>query len=67
MPNAVILSSALALLLQHDECGSAVCAGQAAHVLAHLADSPELDAETRALCERASLRLTDISEGRSHA
>jgi hypothetical protein len=66
MPNATILSSALALLLQHDECGSPVCAGQAARVLAHLAECPDFDTETRALCDRASLRMHDIAEGRNH-
>lgn len=49
-------AAALSLVLIHEETGCRQSALHAARVLDHLSDQ-DIDAETRALCERASQRL----------
>lgn len=62
-PN-VLWAGALSLLLRHNETGCAKSARQAADLLDRLADSPDLDSDTRNLCQRASDRLgTTIPSG----
>ena len=63
MPAATLWAGALSLLLIHGESGCPHSALNAARLLDRLCDSPELDEETRNLCERASQRL----ETRAHA
>lgn len=58
MPAAELWAGALSLLLIHSESGCPHSALNAARLLDRLCDSPELDEETRDLCERASQRLT---------
>ena len=58
MPAATLWAGALSLLLIHSESGCPHSALNAARLLDRLCDSPELDEETRNLCERASQRLT---------
>lgn len=53
-----ICLGALSLLLRHGETGCSRSAQLAAELLDRLADAPDLDPDTRALCERASCRLT---------
>lgn len=57
MEPASTWASALSLLLIHDETGCRHSALNAARVLEQLSEARELDSETRALLERASLRL----------
>ncbi|WP_153146114.1 hypothetical protein [Dechloromonas sp. H13] len=59
MPAAELWAGALSLLLIHSESGCPHSALNAARLLDRLCDSPELDEETRCLCERASQRLTN--------
>lgn len=59
MPNIELWAGALSLVLRHDLTGCALSARQAADLLARIADNPNVDRETRALCEEASLRLID--------
>jgi hypothetical protein len=58
MPPPELWAGALSLLLIHGESGCPHSALNAARLLDHLCDSPDIDDETRALCERASSRLT---------
>ena len=58
MPTTELWAGALSLLLIHSESGCPHSALNAARLLDRLCDSPELDEETRNLCERASQRLT---------
>jgi hypothetical protein len=58
MPTSELWAGALSLLLIHSESGCPHSALNAARILDRLCDSPDLDIETRALCERASNRLT---------
>lgn len=58
MPSSELWAGALSLLLRHDLTGCSVAARQAATVLDHIACCPEVDAETRSLCEAASVRLS---------
>ena len=58
MPPPELWAGALSLLLIHDESGCPHSALNAARLLDHLCDSPDIDDDTRALCERASSRLT---------
>lgn len=60
MPNIDLWAGALSLVLRHDLTGCAVSARQAADLLARLADSPDVDRDTRTLCDEASLRLIDL-------
>lgn len=60
MPDNALFAGALSLVLRHDLTGCAQSAQQAAAVLARIADQPDIDQETRALCEEASLRLIDF-------
>ena len=57
MPPPELWAGALSLLLIHDESGCPHSALNAARLLDRLSDSPELDEETRNLCERAIRRL----------
>lgn len=57
MPNATMWAGALSLFLRHTETGCRHAARQAAEVLDRLAADPDLDSETRNLCERASTKL----------
>jgi hypothetical protein len=58
MPPPELWAGALSLLLIHGESGCPHSAFNAARLLDRLCDSPDIDDETRALCERASSRLT---------
>ena len=58
MPPPELWAGALSLLLIHGESGCPHSALNAARLLDRLCDSPDVDEETRALCERASSRLT---------
>ncbi|NTV11923.1 MAG: hypothetical protein HGA47_14320 [Zoogloea sp.] len=58
MPSNPLWAGALSLLLRHSLTGCVHSAHQAADLLDRLADSPELDRETRNLCEEVSQRLT---------
>lgn len=58
MPSPELWAGALSLLLRHHQTGCSLTARQAATVLDRIADSPEVDADTRALCEDASFRLS---------
>jgi hypothetical protein len=57
MPTSSLWAGALSLVLIHSETGCRHAAQQAADVLERLADTEDLEQETRALCERASDRL----------
>mgnify|MGYP001768794467 CR=1 FL=1 len=57
MPPPELWAGALSLLLIHDESGCPHSALNAARLLDRLGDSPEVDEDTRMLCERASQRL----------
>ena len=57
MPLNTLWVGALSLLLRHNETGCPKSACYAADLLDRLADSPELDNDTRSLCQRASDRL----------
>jgi hypothetical protein len=59
MPPPELWAGALSLLLIHGESGCPQSALNAARVLDRLCDATDLDDETRALCERASNRLTE--------
>ena len=58
MPTAELWAGALSLLLIHNESGCPHSALNAARLLERLSDAPDLDDETRGLCERASNRLS---------
>jgi hypothetical protein len=58
MPPPELWAGALSLLLIHGESGCPHSALNAARLLDRLCDSPDIDDETRRLCERASSRLT---------
>ena len=58
MPTAELWAGALSLLLIHGESGCPHSALNAARLLDRLSDAPDLDDETRSLCERASNRLS---------
>ncbi len=58
MPPPELWAGALSLLLLHCESGCPHSALNAARLLDRLCEAPELDDETRRLCERASNRLT---------
>ncbi len=59
MPPPELWAGALSLLLIHSESGCSHSALNAARVLDRLCDATDLDDETRALCERASNRLSE--------
>lgn len=58
MPAVELWAGALSLLLIHSESGCPHSALNAARLLDRLSDAPDLDDETRDLCERASHRLS---------
>jgi len=58
MPTAELWAGALSLLLIHNESGCPHSALNAARLLERLSNAPDLDDETRGLCERASNRLS---------
>lgn len=60
MPNTELWAGALSLVLRHDLTGCTLSAQQAASLLARIAENPDVDEETRTLCEEASLRLSDL-------
>ena len=59
MPPSELWAGALSLLLIHGESGYPHSARNAARLLDRLCAAPDLDDDTRALCERASNRLTE--------
>lgn len=59
MQQSPLWAGALSLVLIHAETGCQHAAQQAANLLEHLADDESTEANTRALCERASERLRD--------
>lgn len=59
MQHSPLWAGALSLVLVHAETGCQHAAQQAANLLDHLADDEAMEANTRALCERASERLRD--------
>lgn len=67
MPNTELWAGALSLVLRHNETGCQQSAHQAACLLARISDTPDVDLETRSLCERASQRLADVMTGGAHA
>lgn len=58
MPSPQLWAGALSLLLIHSETGCPHSASHAARLLSQLSEAEGVDTETRQLCERASLRLT---------
>ncbi len=60
MPPIELWAGALSLLLRHGVTGCAQSALQAADLLERIADHADVDGDIRALCEQASLRLTDL-------
>ena len=58
MPHPELWAGALSLLLMHDESGCPHSALNAARILDRLCEATDLDEATRALCERASNRLS---------
>ncbi len=67
MPTIELWAGALSLLLRHNETGCQQSARQAACLLERISETPEVDAETRSLCERAGQRLADFMERAPHA
>ncbi|PKO86237.1 MAG: hypothetical protein CVU18_15930 [Betaproteobacteria bacterium HGW-Betaproteobacteria-12] len=68
MPNSHLWAGALSQLLIHDETGCPQSARHATLLLNRLCAMADLDAETRALCERASRRLENLGDaGGRHA
>lgn len=57
MPSSDLWAGALSLLLIHHETGCPHSALNAARLLELLGEMKGVDADTRSLCERASLRL----------
>ncbi len=57
MANMNLLTSTLSLLMLHDLTGCTRAARQAAGLLRHLSDLPEMDWEVRYLCEQMSIKL----------
>lgn len=66
MPSAELWAGALSLLLIHGESACPHAAMNAARMLERLSEAPDLDAETRHLCERASIRLSQVQHQESH-
>ncbi len=64
--DASLWAGALSQVLSYGETGCPHSAQRAADLLARLADKPELDRELRDLCERASERLEQNSQGGRH-
>ncbi len=60
MPAVELWAGALSLLLIHGESGCPHSALNAARLLERLSNAPDLDDETRELCERASYRLGQL-------
>lgn len=58
MPPTALWAGALSLLLIHQETACPHAARNAARLLERISNTPDLDADTRHLCERASQRLT---------
>lgn len=58
MPDSQLWAGALSLILLHEETGCQHSALHAARLLERLCESKGLDEATRALCERASTRLS---------
>lgn len=65
MPSTELWAGALSLLLIHSESGCPHSAHNAARLLDRLCESSDLDDDTRALCERASNRLSQGKTGES--
>lgn len=57
MPPTALWAGALSLLLIHQETACPHAALNAARLLERISNAPDLDADTRHLCERASQRL----------
>jgi hypothetical protein len=64
MPTNDLLAGALSQLLIHDETGCPHSARHAIRLLDQLCDLAGLDADVRALCERASHRIEERIERR---
>lgn len=62
MPSSKLWAGALSLVLVHAETGCPQSALNAARLLECLGDMEEIDADTRNLCERASIRLSEARE-----
>ena len=60
MPSPELWAGALSLILIHDESGCPHSALNAARILDRLCAAPEIDDDIRALCERASNRLSQV-------
>lgn len=56
-------AGALNLLMRHELSGCSHAARQAAGLLDRIAEQPDVDRETRTLCERMSERLARRGEG----
>ena len=64
MPSSELWAGALSLLLIHHETGCPHSALNAVRLLERLCEMDGVDAETRNLCERASVRLSRQQETR---
>lgn len=62
MPKTELWAGALSLLLHHSETACPHAASQAARLLECISDASDLDEATRALCDRASIRLSQSSK-----
>lgn len=58
MAASELWAGALSLILIHEESGCPHSALNAARILDRLCAAPDIDEDTRALCERASNRLS---------
>lgn len=66
MPNSELWAGALSQILIHDETGCPHSARHATLMLDRLCAMDNLDDDTRALCERASRRLENLSHEGDH-
>lgn len=57
MPSSQLWAGALSLLLRHHLTGCSLTAHRAATLLGRIALCPEVDGETRSLCEEVSFYL----------
>lgn len=67
LPPPDLWAGALSLVLRHQRTGCPHSARQAADLLDRLAAFPDLDDETRDLCEQESERLTGLRPGERQA
>ncbi len=66
MANLNLLTSTLSLLMLHNLTGCSRAARQAAGLMRHISDQPEIDWEVRYLCEQMSIKLDSCPQRRCH-